>query len=99
MRLLFNRVLFIAAIVVCMTEAQPAQSRPDTTRMACAAARALVAKQGGVVLGTGPSLYDRYVNSRAHCLSGQIMEPAFVPTADDRQCSIGYTCREMYGDR
>ena len=100
MRLLFIRVLFIAASVaiVCIAETQPAQSRPDTTRMTCAAARALVTKQGGIVLGTGPSLFDRYVSSRAHCLSGQMTEPAFVPTADDRQCFLGYTCREaMYG--
>jgi hypothetical protein len=100
MTLLFIRVLFIATSVaiVGIAETQPAQSRPDTTRMNCAAARALVTKQGGIVLGTGPSLFDRYVSSRAHCLSGQMTEPAFVPTADDRQCFLGYTCREaIYG--
>jgi hypothetical protein len=100
MRLLFIRALFIAAgvAIVCIADTQPAQSRPDTTRMSCAAARALVTKQGGIVLGTGPSLFDRYVSSRAYCLSGQITEPAFAPTTDDRQCFIGYTCREdIYG--
>ena len=98
---LFIRVLLISSIVaiVYVAETQPAQARPDTTRMSCGAARALVTKQGGIVLGTGPSLFDRYVSSRAYCLSGQVTEPAFVPTSDDRQCFLGYTCREVYGDR
>ena len=103
MRLLFIRVLFIAASVaiVCIAETQPAQSRPDTTRMTCSAARALVTKQGGIVLGTGPSLFDRYVSSRAYCLSSQITEASYVATVDDRQCFVGYTCREAQsgGDR
>ena len=97
---LFNRVLFITAIasIVSIAETTAAQPRPDTNRMTCAAARALVMKQGGIVLGTGPSLFDRYVSSRAYCLSTQLTEPAFVPTTDDRQCFVGYTCREAsYG--
>jgi hypothetical protein len=70
--------------------------------MSCAAARALVTARGAIVLGTGsslydrnaPPLYDRYVVSRAYCSSTQVVEPAFVPTTDNRQCFIGYTCRE-----
>ena len=77
--------------------------------MNCSAARALVVQQGAIVLGTGHSLYDRnapslfdryvvsrvdrYVVSRAYCASTQVTEPAFVPTSDNRQCFIGYTCR------
>lgn len=100
MRPPFIRVIFITAIVAVATIAAPqaAQSRPDTLRMSCAAAKALVTKQGGIVLGTGPSIFDRYVVSRAYCLSTQQVEPAFVATSDDRQCFVGYTCREaMYG--
>ena len=102
MRPLFIRAVFITALVsvASVVATQPAQSRPDTTRMSCAAARALVTQQGGIVLGAGPSIFDRYVSSRAHCLSTQLTEPAFVATADDRQCFVGYTCREaIYGDR
>ena len=69
--------------------------------MNCSAARALVVQQGAIVLGTGhslydrnaPSLFDRYVVSLAYCASTQVTEPAFVPTSDNRQCFIGYTCR------
>jgi hypothetical protein len=102
MKPLFIRVVFITAIVsvASIVAFEGAQSRPDTSRMSCAAARALITKQGAIVLGTGPSIFDRYVSSRAHCLSTQITEPAFVATTDDRQCFAGYTCREaVYGDR
>jgi hypothetical protein len=96
----FNRGLFIVLIAFAMSIAERAvaQSRPDTNRMTCAAAQALVMKHGGIVLGTGPSLFDRYVSSRAYCTSTELTEPAFVPTADKRQCFVGYTCRERYGD-
>lgn len=100
MSMLFIRAAFITAIVSLASIAAPqtAQSRPDTSRMKCAAAQALVAKQGAVVLGTGPSIFDRYVVSRAYCLTTQQTEPAFAATADDRQCFVGYRCRElMYG--
>ena len=96
---LFNAVLSIAVIASFVAEHAAAQARPDTTRMTCAAAKALVTKHGAIVLGTGPSLFDRYVSSRADCTSGDLTEPAFVPTADNRQCWIGYTCRQRYGDR
>ena len=94
-----NRVLCIAAIASVMAEPMAAEARPDTNRMTCAAANALVMKQGAIVLGIGPSIFDRYVSSRAYCTSGDWTEPAFVPTADNRQCWVGYTCRQRYGDR
>jgi hypothetical protein len=28
----------------------------------------------------------------------EITEPAFVPTANERHCFIGYTCREPLGN-
>ena|SRR5207248_1815680 len=96
---LLNRVLCIAAIASVMVEGAAAEARPDANRMTCPAAHALVMKHGAIVLGTGSSLFDRYVSSRAHCTSGDLTEPAFVPTADNRQCWVGYTCRQRYGDR
>jgi hypothetical protein len=97
----FALALFVTTIVAIasITESKAAQSRPNTNGMTCAAARALVTKQGGIVLDTGSSLFDRYVSSHAYCQSDQITEPAFVPTAADRQCFVGYTCREVYGDK
>ena len=91
----------VLALNVSVAEIAAAQSRPDTTRMSCAAARALVLRHGAIVLGTGrsrfdpnaPPLFDRYVNSQAFCMRDEVTEPAFVPTADNPQCFIGYTCR------
>ncbi len=69
-----------------------AQSRPVTTRMSCLQARGLVAAQGAVVLGTSPNAYDRYVSGGGSCSLGERREPAWVPTIDNPQCSIGYRC-------
>jgi hypothetical protein len=97
----FTRVLLIALIgfAISIAERAVAQSQPDTNRMTCAAAQALVMKRGQIVLGTGPSLFDRYVSSRAYCTSTELTEPTFVPTTDNRQCFVGYRCRERYSDR
>jgi hypothetical protein len=92
--ILFTAVL---AFIVSTTQTAAAQSRPDTTRMTCAAVRSLVMRLGGIVLGTGPSIYDRYVSSRAYCATTEVTEPAFVPTADIPQCFVGYTCIEPRG--
>ena len=98
---LFTRVLFIALIgsAVSMAERAGAQAQSDTNRMTCAAAQALVKQRGAIILGTGPSLFDRYVSSRAYCTFTELTEPTFVPTIDQRQCFVGYRCRERYGDR
>ena len=94
---------FFAALALNVSvEEAVAQSRPDTTRMSCAGARALVVRHGAIVLGTGhsrfdpnaPPLFDRYVNSQAYCMRDEVTEPAFVPTVDNPQCFIGYTCRQ-----
>jgi hypothetical protein len=92
----------VLAMNVSIVETAAAQSRPDTTRMSCAAARALVMRQGAIVLGTGrsrfdsnaPPLFDRYVNSQVYCMRDEVTEPAFVPTADNLRCFIGYICRQ-----
>jgi hypothetical protein len=69
-----------------------AQSRPLTSRMSCSQARGLVAAQGSIVLNTSPLTYDRYVRGNGYCVLGETTEPAWVPTLDTAQCSIGYRC-------
>jgi hypothetical protein len=75
-----------AGLALILVESVAAQSRPDTTRMSCAAARALVLRHGAIVLSTGPSTFDVYVST----MSTRYSKPAFVPTLDNRQCFIGY---------
>jgi hypothetical protein len=87
-----------SAILLAIVGAAAAQPQPNTTRMSCAAARQLVIQHGAIVLRTSPTTYDRFVTSRAYCMSTEITEPAFVRAADQRQCFVGYRCQEPIYD-
>ncbi len=69
-----------------------AQSHPLTLRMTCYGARELVSVHGTIVLNTSPTTYDRYVAAGGQCVLGEVIEPAWVLTADNPQCPIGYRC-------
>ncbi len=71
-----------------------AQGRPVSTALTCSRAAGLVASHGAVVLGTRVYTYDRYVSSQRFCVLGETTEPAWVPTADNPQCLVGYQCRQ-----
>lgn len=90
-----SRILLAAALATVVAGEAAAQGRPDSLRMSCAGARGLIASRGAVVLGTGPNLYDRYVSSQAFCLPDEVTRPAWVATADNRQCFIGYRCERV----
>jgi hypothetical protein len=79
-------------LVLCAASPCLAQGRPNTTTMSCKAAAGLVAAHGAIVLSTGQWTYDRYVEDQGFCQRDEATRPAFVPTADNRQCFIGYTC-------
>ena len=88
--------LLASALIVTLFAGQAlAQSRPVSTSMSCGQARALIAKQGAVVMTTGPSLYDRFVREQGLCTPTEVIQPAFVPTKDNPACMIGYTCIEL----
>jgi hypothetical protein len=74
-----------------------AQPRPQTTRMTCGQARALVQQRGAILLGTGGYTYDRFVRDRSFCQVTEVTRRALAPTADDQQCLVGYTCEEPTG--
>lgn len=76
-----------------------AQARPATPSMTCAAAQALVARTGGIVLDTSATTFDRYVADRRFCMPDEDIRPAFERTRDNPQCFIGYTCYEPDRDR
>ncbi|MDI4655790.1 hypothetical protein K9U41_05015 [Xanthobacter autotrophicus] len=76
------------------TERAVAQT-PSIT-MTCAEAAALIAKRGSAVLATSRTLYDRYVRDRSFCLYDQDTRPEWVPTKDNPQCFIGYSCFEPF---
>jgi hypothetical protein len=64
----------------------------STLAMSCSSAKQLVAREGAVILHTGGGQYDRYVAGDGACPSGTYARPAWVPTADSRQCPLGNYC-------
>ena len=69
-------------------------ARPDTVKMTCRDAAALVEQNGAIVLSTGPGLFDRYVSDSRYCGNGERALNAYVPTADKATCLIGNVCRD-----
>lgn len=69
-----------------------ASEMPRTLSMSCNQTVKLVAKSGAIVLRTGENTYDRYVRDLQFCDLGDSLRPEWVPTRDNPQCFIGYTC-------
>ena len=92
------KYLLAAVLLAALSAPAQAQRRPDTTAMSCAAAQALVARSGAIVLGTGGSTYDRFVRHRGFCTPSESTEPAFVRSADSPACFVGDRCIEKRND-
>jgi hypothetical protein len=90
-RKLASKVLAVC-LMACSATSAFAQPLPNTTTMSCASARRLVYARGAIVLATGPTTYDRYIAGDGYCTSDEYPSPAFVASADSRECFIGYTC-------
>ncbi|MFG1319037.1 hypothetical protein [Xanthobacter autotrophicus] len=91
----FIRVPTLSAVsLLTALAASPieAQARPDTLALSCEEAAALVTKNGAIVLGTGPNIYDRYVSQIRYCSGAEQLKAEWVKTRDNPQCFIGYTC-------
>lgn len=95
MNMIRKSVFAIAAAAVLVSTA--AQARPFTPSMACGTAANTVSINGSIVMDTGPHTYDRFVISGAYCTPQEYTKPAYVPTANDAQCFIGYTCEQKSG--
>ncbi|MBB4301137.1 hypothetical protein GGD81_000152 [Rhodobium orientis] len=87
----------MVAFLFCLAGSGAAAApRANTTAMTCTEAQTLVAGSGAVVLATSTFLYYRFVSSEAQCPREQVTRPAFVPTADDPECPIGYRCASAF---
>lgn len=75
-----------------------AQERPYAPRMTCAAAASLVARAGGIVIGTGPSTYDRFVSDDRFCQTEETTVATWTNTADNPQCLVGYRCKDRFDE-
>ncbi len=76
-----------------------AMALPASSQMTCSQAATLVRTGGAVVLSTSATTYDRYVISRQFCPADQALDPAWVPTRNNPQCFVGYTCFDPTRDR
>lgn len=88
-----------ATSVIAMTSALAptaavAQAMPNSLNMSCAATFDMVRQRGAVVIATGPNIFGRYVSDQRYCSLGETTFPAWLQTADQSQCFIGYRCRE-----
>lgn len=88
------RTALLSIPMILMASSSFAQARPDSLKMSCAAANELVRQMGAVVIGTGPDLFERFVTGAGYCGMAQRTEPAWIPTADQRQCLVGKRCIE-----
>jgi hypothetical protein len=87
-----NRSLLMIGVLCAAATSAHAQRWPDTLRMSCDQVASLVRTHGGLTLGTGPHVRDRYVTSCAYCPSMSMIVPSWVQTADNPQCFVGYRC-------
>lgn len=75
-----------------------AAGRPNTRTLTCAAAKALVAREQTVVLASGETAYETVHLDSGICENGESGEPAFMPTADETHCLVGWRCVQRSSD-
>lgn len=91
------RAASVAIFVLVGLGNADAQTRrpPDTRKMTCEQAKALVQKQGAINLTTGEYTFDRYVSGPRYCIGpAQATRDAVVPTKDNPRCIVGQRCTE-----
>jgi hypothetical protein len=79
----------LAAGGVLIAASATAQPHPSTLQMTCGQAAALVASQGGIVLGTGGYTYDRFVAHRGFCLRSEVAQTVWGRPATPRIAICG----------
>ena len=98
MKTRFRGSTLLAGGMVFMAAAGAAFARPDTRAMNCAEAQAVVERNGAIVLSTGQHTYDRFLAAGVRCPLPDVPRLTYVPTRDEAQCPIGYTCRQNTDD-
>ncbi|WP_375408776.1 hypothetical protein [uncultured Methylobacterium sp.] len=92
------RLLPVSVAIVAFASGAIAQGRPAAPAMTCAAAVDLVARNGAIVLTTGPITYARFVRHGGFCPVPETPKPAFEQTLDDPKCFVGYTCQDRFSE-
>ena len=81
-------------LLLILPLASPAAARQASSALTCAAARALVLRQGAVLFDTSATTFDRYVLDGRFCAVDEVTQPAWIPTRDAPSCFVGYTCEQ-----
>ena len=92
------RTALLSLLIVFGLSAAHAQEMPNSLSMSCAAASSLVREKGQVVIASGPNVYQQIVAESGACFADHVAVPAWVPTADQSQCLVGYHCQERVGN-
>jgi hypothetical protein len=87
--------LALAAFVVASSNGL-AETMLHTPDLACRAVADVVSSRGAVLLATGGDDFDRYVSDQSRCALGEQIAPAWVRSADNASCFIGYTCDQYH---
>jgi hypothetical protein len=82
-------------VIACLLSTAAFAKRPYAPQLSCDALKEIVESRGAAVISTGPSTYDRFVHGGQYCERTQVTEPAWIPSADQDDCFVGYTCREF----
>jgi hypothetical protein len=61
-------------------------------------ATAAAAQNRPHTLGTGPNAYEKVVVDGGFCSLAETTSPAWVPTADNPQCFVGYRCKDKFNE-
>lgn len=93
-----HAVLAALAAALLGAPTAAAAQRPFAPQLPCQRLQDIVAARGAAVISTSRTTYDRFVHDRRGCYRTQVTEPAWVRSADDDQCFIGYTCKEFDRD-
>jgi hypothetical protein len=88
------RTLIFTLPFILMADAALAQGRPNSLAMSCSSVQALIQQRGGIVIGSGPDIFDRFVSSPYFCMGGETIDYTWVRTRDARRCPV-YRCKEI----
>jgi hypothetical protein len=88
------RTLLLTLPFILMADAALAQARPNSLTMSCASVQALIQQRGGIVIGSGPDIFDRFVSSARYCMGGETTDWTWVRTRDVRRCPV-FRCQEI----
>ena len=73
-----------------------AESGNSTLGVKCLVIADTVAQRGAVILEIDGNKFDRYVRDQSECSLGEVIAPAWIQSADNANCFIGYTCDQFH---